>query len=172
MASIGHIAVGMAAGRLLQTRIDPSVNARRWMVGLSILSLVPDLDVIGFWLGVEYEDPLGHRGATHSVAFAVIAGLIGAAMAKPLEMKPAHLGLLFGGVTLTHPLLDMLTNGGLGCALWWPINDDRLFFPITPLPVAPIGLGMLSLTGFLVVMIESVFFAPFFLYATWPRKPR
>jgi hypothetical protein len=100
MASIGHIAVGMAAGRLLQTRIDPSVNARRWMVALALLSLVPDLDVIGFWLGIEYEDPFGHRGATHSIAFAVIAGLIGAALAKPLKMKPLPLGLLLGGVML------------------------------------------------------------------------
>lgn len=172
MASIGHIAVGMAAGRLLQTRLDPSVNARRWMVALSILSLMPDFDVIGFWLGVEYEDPLGHRGATHSIAFAVIAGLVGAALAKPLKMKPLHLGLLFGGVMLTHPLLDMFTNGGLGCALFWPANNERYFFPFTPIPVAPIGLAMISLTGFLVVMIESVFFAPLFLYATWPRKPR
>ncbi len=172
MASIGHIAVGMAAGRLLQTRIDPSVNARRWMAALAILSMVPDLDVIGFWLGVEYEDPFGHRGATHSIAFAVIAGLIGAALAKPLKMKPLSLGLLVGGVMLTHPLLDMLTNGGLGCALFWPANNERLFFPVTPIPVAPLGLGMLSKTGFLVVLVECVLFAPLFLYVTWPRKPR
>lgn len=170
MASIGHIAVGMAAGRLLKTRLEPTVNARRWMVALSVLSMLPDADVIGFWMGVEYEDAWGHRGATHSIAFAVFFGVIAALLARKFDLRPLRLGLTVGLVMLTHPLLDMLTNGGLGCALFWPASLERLFFPVTPIPVAPIGLGMLSRTGFLVVTIEAVLFSPLFLYATFPRK--
>ena len=45
------------------------------MAAWSALSLLPDADVIGFSLGVEYGDPWGHRGATHSFAFSLIAGL-------------------------------------------------------------------------------------------------
>ena len=47
------------------------------MVLWSLLSLSPDLDVIGFSLGVKYEDEWGHRGATHSLVF---SGVIGAAI--------------------------------------------------------------------------------------------
>ena len=45
-------------------------------VGLwSALSLLPDVDVIGFGLGVRYGDEWGHRGATHSLAFSIALGL-------------------------------------------------------------------------------------------------
>jgi inner membrane protein len=74
--------------------------------------------------------------------------------------------------SLSHPLLDMLTNGGLGCALFWPFSTDRIFFPIGPIPVAPIGLDMISMGGLLVIAVETIMFSPFLLYATWPRKAR
>ena len=39
------------------------------------LSLLPDADVIGFRFGVRYEDTWGHRGATHSLTFALGVGI-------------------------------------------------------------------------------------------------
>ena len=36
--------------------------------------MLPDLDVIGFFFGVRYDDMLGHRGITHSLAFAMAEG--------------------------------------------------------------------------------------------------
>lgn len=171
MASIGHMALGMAAARFYSGRVEPSVRPGRAMLLLAALSMVPDLDVIGFFIGVEYEDPLGHRGFTHSIVFALICAVLALAFAKPLRLKPLPLAVLIFLVQLQHPLLDMLTNGGLGCALFFPSNE-RYFFPITPIPVAPIGLAFLSKTGLLVMAVEAFMFAPFFLYATWPRKPK
>lgn len=165
------MALGMAAGRFYAGRIEPSVRPGRAMALMAALSMVPDLDVIGFFLGVDYEAPLGHRGFTHSIVFSLLFAAIGVVFAKPLELKPLPLfGLLFA-VMMQHPLLDMLTNGGLGCALFFPSNE-RYFFPVTPIPVAPIGLAFLSKTGLLVMAVEAFMFAPFFLYATWPRKPK
>ncbi len=37
-----------------------------------ICTEIPDLDAIGFWLGVPYKSFFGHRGFTHSIAFAVL----------------------------------------------------------------------------------------------------
>jgi hypothetical protein len=56
MASLGHIAVGMAAAR-----VHRGDAQRRWpgMAWWSALSLLPDADVIGFPLGVQYGDPIG-----------------------------------------------------------------------------------------------------------------
>jgi inner membrane protein len=50
------------------------------MAWWSALSLLPDADVVGFSLGLEYGDPWGHRGATHSLAFALaVAAIVGLA---------------------------------------------------------------------------------------------
>jgi inner membrane protein len=38
-------------------------------------------------------------------------------------------------------MLDMFTNGGLGCALFAPFDNTRYFFPWRPIKVAPIGVG-------------------------------
>ena len=72
-------------------------------------------------------------------------------------------------VVLSHPLLDMLTDGGLGVALFWPFTPVRYFFPWTPLPVAPLGSGMLSARGVHVVLVETAAFLPFWLYSFLPR---
>ncbi len=41
-----------------------------------LLTIVPDLDVIGFFLGIPYEHMFGHRGFSHSIAFAfIVSGL-------------------------------------------------------------------------------------------------
>src|SRR5687768_9587087 len=77
MASVGHIAVGVGAARLHDA---PRIPGWRPMAWWSALSLLPDADVIGFALGIPYPHPWGHRGATHSLAFAIgVATLIGCA---------------------------------------------------------------------------------------------
>jgi inner membrane protein len=67
-------------------------------------------------------------------------------------------------VVASHPLLDILTNGGLGCALFWPFDDTRYFAPWTPIPVSPIGLRFLSPYGMFVAFVEVVLFSPLFWF--------
>jgi hypothetical protein len=47
-----------------------------------------------------------------------------------------------------------LTDGGLGCALFWPFDLTRYFAPWRPIPVAPIGLAFLSPYGVRVAAAE------------------
>ena len=56
----------------------------------------------------------------------------------------------------SHGLLDTLTNGGLGAALWWPIDDTRIFAPVTPVRVSPIGMGFFSSRGLATITSELV----------------
>src|ERR1700709_2098252 len=80
----------------------------------AVASMIPDGDVIAFPLGIPYEAPFGHRGATHSILFAAIIALL--CMLREWRHFARH-GLLFTYFFLSavsHPLLDMLTNGGLG----------------------------------------------------------
>ena len=58
MASVGHVAVGLAAARAFRRGSPPTWWA---MAGWSVLSLLPDADVIGFSFGVRYADTWGLR---------------------------------------------------------------------------------------------------------------
>jgi len=168
MASVGHVAMGLAAGRLW-TR-PGTIDVARAMVGFSALSLAPDLDVIAFRLGIPYWAPFGHRGASHS--FAVALALATVATLVSGEPRRIRLWFLCFGVAASHGLLDTLTDGGLGIALLWPFSNQRYFAPWTPIPVAPIGADMLTAEGFRVVTTESLQFAPLLIWAVWPRRPR
>ena len=138
MASLGHIAVGLAAGRA-----HASERPLAWMIGLSLLSLAPDLDVVAFAMGIPYEHAFGHRGASH----ALLVGLLGAGCALVPGPHRARAGIIGVLVLTSHGLLDAMTTGGLGAALLWPFTEARYFAPIRPIPVAPIGAGMISLRG-------------------------
>jgi len=160
VASIGHVVVGLAGARFSRygqrTIWSPFSAAVVW----SGLSLLPDADVFGFRLGVHYEDPWGHRGATHSLAFAVaVAGAV-AVVAKLARLPSLRTALIALAVVSSHALLDTLTDGGLGCALFWPFSNERYFAPWTPLPVAPIGRAFLSAEGLRVALIELALSSP------------
>jgi len=171
MASIGHVAVGMALGRYEAG----GTSARRLagaMTLLSLLALLPDADVVAFRLGIPYSAPWGHRGASHSVAFALGVALVAGALARALRAPATKWGVLTFLAVASHGVLDSLTNGGLGAALLWPFSHGRYFAPLRPLPVSPIGAGMLSSRGLYVVTVELLAFLPFWAYALWPRRRR
>jgi inner membrane protein len=162
----------MAAARWRERRGEALVALAPSMMGWAMLSMLPDSDVIGFSFGIPYESIWGHRGATHSFAFAL---LVGAAVTLAVRRRrtPAWpTGLLAGLVVCSHGLLDSLTDGGRGIALLWPFTAHRYFAPWHPIPVSPIGFGLLSSFGMRVAMHELLLFAPLFAYAIWPRRAR
>jgi inner membrane protein len=163
MASILHVAVGLAAGRLHagRPRLLPAL-------AFSALSMLPDADVIMFKFGYAYRHPLGHRGASHSIAFAAACGLVALGLTRGAWRTAGLVAL----VVLSHPLLDALTDGGLGVGLLWPLSDTRYFAPWRPLPVAPIGWGFLSMSGLRVALAELLPSLPLVLYALWPSTRR
>ena len=138
MASVfGHFVAGVALGAAFfpgQFRPGPAVIA-------GLCACAPDLDVLAFRFGVPYGSPWGHRGWTHSLLFAAAFGPLVAALfhRAPGSFLPLALWLFLA--TLSHPLLDMLTNGGRGVALWWPFDARRIFFPWQPIQVSPLGVA-------------------------------
>ncbi|APE27241.1 metal-dependent hydrolase [Aurantiacibacter gangjinensis] len=135
--AIVPLAMAAAAGR---DRISPKIA-----IAGAVLAVAPDADVIGFALGVDYGDPWGHRGATHSIAFAAMIAAVTAALWKEARSLFAFAFLTFA--MASHGLLDTLTNGGLGAALWWPFENARIFAPVTPVRVSPIGADFFSARG-------------------------
>ena len=167
MASVGHVAVGMAAARVYHHgRVPRWSSLALW----SALSLLPDVDVIGFALGVEYSDPWGHRGATHSLIASAAIGLAVGLAARWLKLSAVRTALIATVLLASHSVLDTMTDGGLGCALFWPFDLTRYFAPWHPIPVAPIGLDFFSPYGGFVSLTELVLFSPVLLFALRSRR--
>jgi inner membrane protein len=164
MASIGHVAVGMAAARLSSAE-RAAVPTWRSMACWSALSLLPDADVVGFSLGVKYGDPWGHRGATHSLEFALAVGACVGLAARRFRWPALRVWGIATAVLVSHGLLDTMTDGGLGCALLWPFDLTRHFASWRPIPVAPIGLAFFTPYGLIVSLTELVMFAPVAAFA-------
>ncbi len=149
-----HIAVPLAGRALLGQDAIP----RRVLVAGLVLCALPDLDVIAFGFGIPYASPWGHRGFTHSIAFGLVVALACWWMLRPA--RPSRFtfaaAIYLVVCAISHGLLDGLTNGGLGSALWWPLSDDRWFAPFRPIQVSPIGHAFFSSRGLAVIQSEAV----------------
>jgi inner membrane protein len=130
----------------------PETPKSLWALG-AVCAALPDVDVLGFQFGICYGALLGHRGFTHSIVFAAaLAGLITALIlglgfrhgvpGMP-GLPPWRLWLFLFLATISHGLLDMLTDGGLGVALLAPFDNRRFFFPFQPIKVASFGVAWL-----------------------------
>jgi inner membrane protein len=167
------VAIGLAARKFYERDVAARWSPLAAMFVWSGLSLLPDADVAGFSLGIPYSSPFGHRGATHSIAFAVAIGVAAYVISGATALPRLRTALLVTLVVASHGLLDTLTDGGRGCALLWPFSTERFFAPWRPLPVAPIGLQFLTMSGLHVAAVEMLWFSIPFLYALWPaRRPR
>jgi inner membrane protein len=129
------IALGLAAG----SKVIPP---RLLLAGI-VASVVPDLDVLSFRLGISYGSDMGHRGFTHSLAFALLLATLAAIWAHRLKARQSTAFLFILSTTASHGLLDMITNGGKGVAFLWPVTSERFFFPAQVVAVAPLSVKRL-----------------------------
>lgn len=112
---------------------------------LAALAAAPDLDVIGFRVGIPYAHPLGHRGFTHSLICALLVALpLTAFLTRGAPRRGrSEVGLLtviFLAAAL-HGVFDMLTDAGLGIGLFIPFDDRRYFLPWRPVRTSPLGIA-------------------------------
>ena len=133
---LSHAVLPVALGVGLGGR----VVSRRLLVAGVAASILPDLDVLTFQFNVAYADALGHRGVSHSIAFAAFAAFVALLFAHRLNTGRLAAFLFVGVCTASHGVLDMFTNGGYGVALWWPISDERVFAPWQVIEVSPLSL--------------------------------
>jgi len=108
-----HALVPVAMGK---TITDRKMSKRFWLLAI-FCSIAPDLDVIGFSLGIEYASFWGHRGFFHSLFFAFILSFVIALFAFRktglFSKKWWLIYLFFFAVSASHGLLDAFTSGGL-----------------------------------------------------------
>jgi inner membrane protein len=130
---ISHAAVPLALGIGLGEKRIP----RALLIAGIAASMLPDADVVLFRFGATYQDVWSHRGFAHSLGFALVIALAAAYLLR--KRAPPFVTSVFVFISIaSHGLLDMLTSGGHGIAIFWPITADRYFYDWRPIQVAPI----------------------------------
>jgi inner membrane protein len=84
----------------------------------------------------------------------LLLALLAATLHRLLRTSAWRAFGFIGLAAASHPLLDACTNGGLGVALGWPLDNHRFFFPWRPIEVSPIGVRFFSMHGWLVIQSE------------------
>jgi inner membrane protein len=158
MASIiSHAVVASSLGAVGSP--EPRMPVRYWMT-VALLAALPDLDVVVYPLGLNAPHILGHRGITHSLAFAaVFAALVVRIVFGDRAWRAVwmRLWVVFFAALASHPVLDAMTNGGQGIAFFAPFSDARWHFPWQPIRVSPIGVrAFFSTEGLRVLRNEIV----------------
>jgi len=148
-----HAVAALALGTSFRR---PGPPARFWVAGAAC-AMVPDLDIVGLWLGVPWGHVLGHRGITHSLAFAAaLAALVAWALSRDRgwDGRRDRLWAYLFVATASHGLLDAMNDAALGVAFFAPFDARRYFLPWRPIPVAPFALRFFSARGWRVFQAE------------------
>ena len=126
-----HAAFGLGIARLCAARPKPLLY---WGMA-ALLPILPDFDVFST---AAYGTPLGHRGLTHSLAFALVVGVLTASATFRYFRTNWWLlaGTLFA-IVASHGLLDALTRGGADIPFFWPL--DARYGNWGPIPVADLA---------------------------------
>jgi inner membrane protein len=117
------------------------VSPRLLLAGVGA-SVLPDLDALGFRLGIPYGDLLGHRGLSHSMLFALLLAVAAAMLYRTLRASPSAAFAVVLISCASHGLLDALTSGGLGVAFFSPFSNHRYFLPWQPIAVSPLDVDL------------------------------
>jgi inner membrane protein len=152
-SAFSHAVAAIGIGTIL---LPTGTPRRVWIAG-ALAAAAPDLDVLGFWAGVPYGSPWGHRGLTHSLAAAVVAGTLLALGPwwRASHVTRVRLAMFFVLAIASHGLLDAFTDGGGGVAFFAPFNEQRWFFPWRPIHVSPLSVSrFLSMRGMRILANE------------------
>ena len=121
-----------------------SLPLRFWVLALGC-SMLPDIDVIGFSLGVKYGEFWGHRGFSHSLTFALATSLLVVLLAFYQEQyRPLRLRLVvfFFLVTASHGLFDAMTNDFLEWGGWRVLSNEFKWIVLPSLALLLVSIGV------------------------------
>jgi len=163
---LAHALVGASTA----TALRPASQSSQWkpiLIG-AFLGVCPDFDYVlnlvrisgGGW----------HHGFTHSIAFALLLGLLTIAILREWKVRSF---VLFSAAAASHTLLDYLITESYGVALWWPFTDHRYKLEMTnPIEYAwsntsiwEAGVGVIKIS-----LVEFVIFTPIFLAVVLLRR--
>jgi len=135
---VSHGVVGLAAGVAISAHHPQSS-----LVFLCVIaSVFPDIDGISFALGIPYGSLFGHRGFLHSIFFAFILSAFivhfGFSNIRIFSYSWFFWQAIFFSISLSHVILDGMTEGGMGVAYFSPFSKKRYLLPWKPIIACPL----------------------------------
>ncbi|MDZ4664982.1 MAG: metal-dependent hydrolase [Bacteroidota bacterium] len=139
-SAFAHALVAVTVGKTFSQKFT---GTKFFWLGI-FCSVIPDADVVMHnW--VEYDSFFGHRGFFHSFFFCAILAIFVRGTFYRHEQTFSKLGwmyiIYFFLCSASHAALDMLTNGGLGVAIFSPFCNERFFFDWHPVHVSPMSIS-------------------------------
>jgi inner membrane protein len=99
---------------LAKTGFGQEKMPMRFWVLTAVCSILPDIDIVGFYLGIKYGHVLGHRGFFHSLSFALFVDIAVLVLPFPAVTRFSRkwwaMLAFFFVVTASHGLLDSMTE--------------------------------------------------------------
>lgn len=134
--------------------------ARFWVLS-AVCTVVPDVDIIGYYFGIKYGNMFGHRGFFHSLPFALLLSVSVVVFAFPdiRRFSKKWWGMLafFFAITASHGVLDAMTDKGLGVGFFIPFDNTRYFMPWRPIYASPMRISQFfSRSGLEVLRAEVI----------------
>ena len=162
---IAHGLAGASIAAISCSGAEPHQKRKAIIVGVA-LAISPDLDLLLAW-GLDLGDKW-HGSFSHSITFAIAAGLMASALMGGLSIRRA---MLYGAITLSHTLMDAATSREFGAVeLLWPFSTRSFglglfdYFEFTPnLKTNPLADDLLR--AFIISLYELLIFTPVFLLA-------
>lgn len=124
------------------------------------VSNMPDLDFLPQILtGIRL-----HRGPSHSLLAAVLVSLLLSLIIHGLRRhsfhRPSHYVSLVKLTFIfysTHLLMDLLTSGGSGLPLLWPLSNQGFQSPITLFPSVHHSRGLWDISHLIFIGVELIY---------------
>ena len=105
----------------------PEDRTRRLVVAALFCACWQDVDYASLLFEVRPHDTFGHRGATHSLLVAaVVAAIVACAV---FRARFARTFAILFAVGASHAIVDSVTAGDVGVALFWPLTSARVHVP-------------------------------------------
>jgi len=144
-SAITHFIVGasLALPASRSRSIGAVVSPAALVFTAGFLAVAPDLDTALMRVfDIPHGSVFAHRGFFHSPFFLSVAALLLAAVAaRRIRASILPVAAVWAVCAITHPLLDMLTDGGSGVMLLFPFSEARLHFQWRPIHVSPLGIS-------------------------------
>lgn len=153
MSSIlAHACAGIIANKAINR--DFSLKNNILLFGFCIfLSLLPDIDVL-IHIAFRFTNLTPHRGATHSLSFALAtSAILAIATSKYFDISKKRLFSVYSLSILSHIALDYLMGAGPPVPLFAPFSYRGFLSPIRFVPSA---FYSQSLTG----LLQILFYPP------------
>jgi membrane-bound metal-dependent hydrolase YbcI (DUF457 family) len=143
----------------------------------AIIGVIPDLDLVFTWIlgmGIAW-----HAGFTHSVAFAVLCGYLGAGFISETPRQSfSRRWIALSGAMLSHGIIDWATKKTYGgAALLWPFErkkyklgafDYFAFYPDSKLdPLWKLALRAVEISFYELLIFGALFALILAMRSSW-----